>query len=312
MRSFLLLEFKKYKSITPSHFWEYVRHSGVLNSVIQESAHLKTDIQRLWSVESRCIASDLNYTGRFFFGWRVPWKFIEIWKLLSKSSSVEIKKICNINNPNIITLSWLNYKQSIFYQWTGVPLGGIGAGTIGRGWKGDFNRWQLVPGMYTYNTVEVNQVPFVFIIISSHLKKKWNSFDFYYFILFHPHSLMFGRFWKKNVKIDLGLFFPNCHQSHVITSTNLNRRLRISKTFAIKKDQFFQSLQTGDFEEIISLPFLFWFFSSPYAFEKMVKLCTRWDMSNCFLFFFLCWVFLYQYILCFCAYWVLIQWNFLF
>ena len=39
-----------------------------------------------------------------------------------------------------------------------MPLGGIGAGTIGRGWKGDFNRWQLVPGMYSYNSVDVNQV----------------------------------------------------------------------------------------------------------------------------------------------------------
>jgi non-lysosomal glucosylceramidase len=28
----------------------------------------------------------------------------------------------------------------------GVPLGGIGAGSIGRGWRGDFRRWQLRPG----------------------------------------------------------------------------------------------------------------------------------------------------------------------
>lgn len=41
---------------------------------------------------------------------------------------------------------------------TGVPLGGIGCGSIGRGWKGDFNRWQLTPGMYNYTYVEANQV----------------------------------------------------------------------------------------------------------------------------------------------------------
>lgn len=39
----------------------------------------------------------------------------------------------------------------------GVPLGGIGCGSIGRGWKGDFNRWQLTPGMYNYTYVEANQ-----------------------------------------------------------------------------------------------------------------------------------------------------------
>ncbi|KAK7910314.1 hypothetical protein WMY93_014998 [Mugilogobius chulae] len=39
----------------------------------------------------------------------------------------------------------------------GVPLGGIGGGTITRGWRGEFCRWQLNPGMYTYKTVTANQ-----------------------------------------------------------------------------------------------------------------------------------------------------------
>lgn len=39
----------------------------------------------------------------------------------------------------------------------GVPLGGIGAGTIGRGFKGEFCRYQLIPGMYQYGTVDANQ-----------------------------------------------------------------------------------------------------------------------------------------------------------
>ena len=37
-------------------------------------------------------------------------------------------------------------------------MGGIGCGSIGRGWKGEFNRWQLTPGMYNYTYVEANQV----------------------------------------------------------------------------------------------------------------------------------------------------------
>lgn len=39
----------------------------------------------------------------------------------------------------------------------GVPLGGIGTGSIMRGWKGDFNRWQIKPGKYSYKTVSANQ-----------------------------------------------------------------------------------------------------------------------------------------------------------
>ncbi|XP_077870346.1 non-lysosomal glucosylceramidase-like [Saccoglossus kowalevskii] len=39
----------------------------------------------------------------------------------------------------------------------GVPLGGIGCGCINRGWKGDFCRWSLIPGMYTHDTVQTDQ-----------------------------------------------------------------------------------------------------------------------------------------------------------
>jgi non-lysosomal glucosylceramidase len=39
----------------------------------------------------------------------------------------------------------------------GVPLGGIGGGSITRGWQGDFNRWQIRPGYYHYGTVSADQ-----------------------------------------------------------------------------------------------------------------------------------------------------------
>ncbi|CAF1044150.1 unnamed protein product [Didymodactylos carnosus] len=38
----------------------------------------------------------------------------------------------------------------------GVPIGGIGCGTIGRGFRGEFCRYQLVPGLYEFRTVEIN------------------------------------------------------------------------------------------------------------------------------------------------------------
>jgi len=39
----------------------------------------------------------------------------------------------------------------------GVPLGGLGCGTITRGCRGDFNRWALKPGDYTYRVVQADQ-----------------------------------------------------------------------------------------------------------------------------------------------------------
>ncbi|ENN79258.1 hypothetical protein YQE_04294, partial [Dendroctonus ponderosae] len=39
----------------------------------------------------------------------------------------------------------------------GVPIGGIGSGTIGRGYKGEFCRFQLRPNACEYNTVDANQ-----------------------------------------------------------------------------------------------------------------------------------------------------------
>lgn len=39
----------------------------------------------------------------------------------------------------------------------GVPLGGIGGGAITRGWRGDFGRWQMQPGMIHYGPVPADQ-----------------------------------------------------------------------------------------------------------------------------------------------------------
>lgn len=39
----------------------------------------------------------------------------------------------------------------------GVPIGGIGGGSINRGFKGEFCRYQMVPGIYEYKTLHANQ-----------------------------------------------------------------------------------------------------------------------------------------------------------
>ncbi|XP_030376910.1 non-lysosomal glucosylceramidase isoform X1 [Scaptodrosophila lebanonensis] len=42
-------------------------------------------------------------------------------------------------------------------QMYGVPIGGIGGGSIGRGYGGEFCRFQMRPGIYEYNVVHANQ-----------------------------------------------------------------------------------------------------------------------------------------------------------
>ncbi|XP_023331930.1 non-lysosomal glucosylceramidase-like isoform X2 [Eurytemora carolleeae] len=39
----------------------------------------------------------------------------------------------------------------------GVPCGGLGSGTVGRGFRGEFCRFNMIPGMYEYNTVPSDQ-----------------------------------------------------------------------------------------------------------------------------------------------------------
>ncbi|XP_011497450.1 PREDICTED: non-lysosomal glucosylceramidase [Ceratosolen solmsi marchali] len=39
----------------------------------------------------------------------------------------------------------------------GVPIGGLGGGTIGRGFRGEFCRYALLPGLYNYHVIPANQ-----------------------------------------------------------------------------------------------------------------------------------------------------------
>ncbi|KAH9503274.1 Non-lysosomal glucosylceramidase [Bulinus truncatus] len=39
----------------------------------------------------------------------------------------------------------------------GCPIGGIGSGSIGRGYRGEFCRFQMVPGMYNHSVVDADQ-----------------------------------------------------------------------------------------------------------------------------------------------------------
>src|SRR5882762_5394023 len=41
--------------------------------------------------------------------------------------------------------------------WQGAPVGGFGAGTFSRSYRGEFERWHLKTGVHKYETVNVNQ-----------------------------------------------------------------------------------------------------------------------------------------------------------
>lgn len=94
-------------------------------------------------------------------------KFREKWRPLTMVRPNQIKSF---------VLPSVRYTQMHFKMWRGgkrpfidvlhprkfkpvygVPIGGIGCGAIDRGWKGDFCRWSLTPGVYTYDKVEINQ-----------------------------------------------------------------------------------------------------------------------------------------------------------
>lgn len=44
------------------------------------------------------------------------------------------------------------------HWFVGCPIGGIGSGSIGRGYRGEFCRFQMVPGIYDYHIVQADSV----------------------------------------------------------------------------------------------------------------------------------------------------------
>ncbi|CAF1053763.1 unnamed protein product [Adineta steineri] len=100
-------------------------------------------------------------------------RYLRIWYKLRRA-----KRRAHMDFINPIPL------QQIY----GAPLGGLGCGTIGRGFKGEFCRYQLVPGLYEFHTVEANTftvcirrrhtTTYCQVLTPNHLRKKgfraWN------------------------------------------------------------------------------------------------------------------------------------------
>uniref|UniRef100_A0A2K6PRS3 Non-lysosomal glucosylceramidase n=1 Tax=Rhinopithecus roxellana TaxID=61622 RepID=A0A2K6PRS3_RHIRO len=106
------------------------------------------------------------------FGWRIclAHEFTEKRKPF-QANNVSLRNMIKHIGMGLRYLQWWYRKTQVekktpfidminsvpLRQIYGCPLGGIGGGTITRGWRGQFCRWQLNPGMYQHRTVIADQ-----------------------------------------------------------------------------------------------------------------------------------------------------------
>ncbi|MHA1779081.1 MAG: GH116 family glycosyl-hydrolase, partial [Candidatus Heimdallarchaeaceae archaeon] len=74
--------------------------------------------------------------------------FIPIYRRIKRELNERIKRGEEVVNVFRITKGTGN---------KGVPIGGLGSGSIGRGWRGEFNAWSIRPGMPHTTTVFADQ-----------------------------------------------------------------------------------------------------------------------------------------------------------
>ncbi|XP_006143226.1 non-lysosomal glucosylceramidase [Tupaia chinensis] len=106
------------------------------------------------------------------FGWRIclAHEFVEKRKPF-QANNISLSNLVKHLGMGLRYLQWWYRKTQVekktpfidmincvpLRQIYGCPLGGIGGGTITRGWRGQFCRWQLNPGMYQHRTVIADQ-----------------------------------------------------------------------------------------------------------------------------------------------------------
>ncbi|XP_020832746.1 non-lysosomal glucosylceramidase isoform X1 [Phascolarctos cinereus] len=106
------------------------------------------------------------------FGWRIclAHEFLEKRKPF-QANNVSMSNLVKHLGMGVRYLKWWYQKTQVekktpfidmfnclpLRQIYGCPLGGLGGGTITRGWRGQFCRWQLNPGVYQHRTVMADQ-----------------------------------------------------------------------------------------------------------------------------------------------------------
>lgn len=103
------------------------------------------------------------------FGWKVKLNhvFPEKWSQNMRPSLKQIIPLIPLFVRYVVEFVWLFFKGRKPIMnfinpvkskcWSGVPFGGIGGGTIGRGFRGEFCRYQMQPGNYEYHVIHANQ-----------------------------------------------------------------------------------------------------------------------------------------------------------
>ncbi|OXU32049.1 hypothetical protein TSAR_002854 [Trichomalopsis sarcophagae] len=61
--------------------------------------------------------------------------------------------VSRYGRPVLMDYFNMRHGQQIY----GVPIGGLGGGSIGRGFRGEFCRYALLPGLYSYHVIPANQ-----------------------------------------------------------------------------------------------------------------------------------------------------------
>ncbi|WAR00764.1 GBA2-like protein, partial [Mya arenaria] len=85
------------------------------------------------------------------FGWRVKLDY----ECTEKCKPFQSPRLSQI--PSLVGLGLrYTFGNSYMCYCSGCPIGGIGAGSIGRGYRGEFCRFHMVPGMYDYHIVQAD------------------------------------------------------------------------------------------------------------------------------------------------------------
>ncbi|XP_066273530.1 non-lysosomal glucosylceramidase-like isoform X1 [Branchiostoma lanceolatum] len=105
-------------------------------------------------------------------GWRIPLDHVFPRRGMKPNAKPRFKQLKDLYGVFYRYFFWWIKKKTANPSWRpfidnlnpvklqqiyGVPLGGLGCGSICRGWKGDFCRWALLPGIYSYDIKMANQ-----------------------------------------------------------------------------------------------------------------------------------------------------------
>lgn len=96
------------------------------------------------------------------------------------------------NREPIFDLNGLMLEPPKPGPYAGVPLGGIGGGAIGIGFRGDYRRWSIYPGKYQHNTVHNN-------FFSLRIKRNNVIYSKVLSTLFHPQGNHATRDWNWGI-----------------------------------------------------------------------------------------------------------------